>query len=82
MSEPRWIPFLDRLAETRTVIVPSLPGYPGATGHSVLDNHLDWIVAVRQLLDKAGQEIAKAKAVSRTDPRVRSAEARRASRCR
>lgn len=51
---PRWIPFLDRLAETRTVIVPSLPGYPGATGHSVLDTHLDWIVAVRQLLDKAG----------------------------
>jgi hypothetical protein len=27
---PRWLPFLDRLAETRTVIVPSLPGYPGA----------------------------------------------------
>ena len=51
---PRWIPFLDRLAETRTVIAPSLPGYPGATGHSVLDTHLDWIVAVRQLLDKAG----------------------------
>ena len=51
---PRWLPFLDRLAETRTVVVPSLPGYPGATGHSVLDNHLDWIVAVRQLLDKAG----------------------------
>jgi pimeloyl-ACP methyl ester carboxylesterase len=51
---PRWIPFLDRLAETRTVIVPSLPGYPGATGHSVLDTHLDWIVAIRQLLDKAG----------------------------
>lgn len=51
---PRWIPFLDRLAETRTVIVPSLPGYPGATGHSVLDTHLDWILAVRRLLDKAG----------------------------
>ena len=51
---PRWIPFLDRLAETRTVIAPSLPGYPGGAGHSVLDTHLDWIVAVRQLLDKAG----------------------------
>jgi pimeloyl-ACP methyl ester carboxylesterase len=51
---PRWIPFLDKLAEKRTVIVPSLPGFPGATGHTVLDNHLDWIVAVRQLLDKAG----------------------------
>jgi len=51
---PRWTPFLDRLAEKRTVVVPSLPGFPGATGHTVLDNHLDWIVAVRQLLAKAG----------------------------
>lgn len=51
---PRWIPFLDRLAETRTVIAPSLPGYPGALGHTVLDTHLDWVLAVRQLLDKAG----------------------------
>ena len=51
---PRWLPFLDRLAETRTVIVPSLPGYPGATGHTELDTHLDWVLAVRQLIDKAG----------------------------
>jgi pimeloyl-ACP methyl ester carboxylesterase len=51
---PRWLPFLDRLAETRTVIVPSLPGYPGAAGHTELDTHLDWVVAVRQLIDKAG----------------------------
>jgi pimeloyl-ACP methyl ester carboxylesterase len=51
---PRWTPFLDKLAETRTVIVPSLPGFPGATGHNALDNHLDWIVAIRQLLVKAG----------------------------
>ncbi len=52
---PRWLPFLDRLAETRTVIAPSLPGYPGgATGHTVLDTHLDWVLAVRQLIDKSG----------------------------
>jgi pimeloyl-ACP methyl ester carboxylesterase len=51
---PRWLPFLDRLAETRTVIVPSLPGYPGATGHTELDTHLDWVLAVRQLIDKTG----------------------------
>ena len=52
---PRWLPFLDALATTRTVIVPSLPGYPGGgTGHSVLDTHLDWVLAVHQLLDKAG----------------------------
>lgn len=51
---PRWLPFLDRLAETRTVIAPSLPGYPGGSGHTELDSHLDWILAVRQLIDKAG----------------------------
>ena len=51
---PRWTPFLEALAQKRTVVVPSLPGFPGATGHTVLDNHLDWILAVRQLLAKAG----------------------------
>jgi len=52
---PRWIPFLDVLARVRTVIVPSLPGFPGGErGHSVLDGHLDWMLAVRQLLQKAG----------------------------
>ena len=52
---PRWVPFLDRLAETRTVIVPSLPGFPGGDrGHTVLDTHLDWVLAVRDLIDKAG----------------------------
>ncbi len=51
---PRWIPFLDKLAEKRTVVAPSLPGFPGATGHTVLDNHLDWVVAVREVLLKSG----------------------------
>ena len=52
---PRWMPFLDELAKTRTVIVPSLPGFPGGDrGHTVLDSHLDWVLAVREILDKAG----------------------------
>lgn len=52
---PRWMPFLDQLAERRTVIVPSLPGFPGGDrGHSVLDSHLDWVLAVRATLDQAG----------------------------
>jgi pimeloyl-ACP methyl ester carboxylesterase len=51
---PRWIPFLDKLAEQREVIVPSLPGFPGANGHGVLDRHLDWVLAVRHLLVEAG----------------------------
>ncbi|MBV9374895.1 MAG: alpha/beta fold hydrolase [Alphaproteobacteria bacterium] len=54
---PRWIPFLDALARERAVIVPSLPGFPGGDrGHTVLDSHLDWLLAVRQLLEKAGLE--------------------------
>ena len=54
---PRWVPFLDRLAEKRSVIVPSLPGFPGGDrGHSVLDSHLDWLLAVRQTLLAAGLE--------------------------
>jgi abhydrolase domain-containing protein 6 len=52
---PRWIPFLDALAQGRTVIVPSLPGFPGGDrGHSVLDSHLDWVLAAHELVRKAG----------------------------
>ena len=51
---PREIPFIDELARSRTVIVPSLPGFPGGDrGHSVLDTHLDWVLAVREILAKA-----------------------------
>jgi pimeloyl-ACP methyl ester carboxylesterase len=52
---PRWVPFLDALARERTVIVPSLPGFPGGErGHSVLDSHLDWVLAAHQLVEKTG----------------------------
>ncbi|HYZ22761.1 MAG TPA: alpha/beta fold hydrolase [Rhodopila sp.] len=50
---PRWVPFLDELAKSRTVIVPSLPGFPGGDrGHVVLDSHLDWLLALREILDR------------------------------
>jgi pimeloyl-ACP methyl ester carboxylesterase len=53
----RWTPFLERLAQHRTVIVPSLPGFPGGgTGHVALDTHLDWILAVYDLICTAGLE--------------------------
>jgi pimeloyl-ACP methyl ester carboxylesterase len=59
---PRWVPFLDELAKSRTVIVPSLPGFPGGDrGHTVLDTHLDWLVAVREIIEKSdlvGADIA------------------------
>jgi pimeloyl-ACP methyl ester carboxylesterase len=51
---PRWTPFLDELSKTRRVIVPSLPGFPGATGHEDLDHLLDWLAASLDLLDGAG----------------------------
>lgn len=54
----RWTPFLDALAAQRRVVVPSLPGFPGATGHDRLDDHLDWIVATLDLLAAAGLERA------------------------
>ncbi len=54
---PRWMPFLDELAKSRTVIVPSVPGFPGGDrGHSILDSHLDWMLVMRQLLEKADLE--------------------------
>jgi abhydrolase domain-containing protein 6 len=59
---PRWMPFLDELAQSRTVIVPSLPGFPGGDrAHTVLDSHLDWLLAVREILDQsdlAGADLA------------------------
>lgn len=54
---PRWIPFLDRLAEHRRVVLLSPPGFPGSDAqHEVLDNHLDWLTATLDLLDAAGLE--------------------------
>jgi len=53
---PRWTPFLDRLAERHRVVAPSLPGFPGATGHDRLDNLLDWVAATLDLLEGVGFE--------------------------
>ena len=50
---PRWPPFLDRLAEQRRVIAPSLPGFPGGEGHDALDDLPDWIAATLDLLEAA-----------------------------
>lgn len=50
-----WTPFLDRLAQRRRVIVPSLPGFPGAPAtHKQLDGIADWVTATLDLLEAAG----------------------------
>lgn len=50
-----WTPFLDLLAERRRVVVPSLPGFPGAGGgFRRLDDLPDWVTATLDLLEAAG----------------------------
>ncbi|MPY92800.1 MAG: alpha/beta fold hydrolase [Acidimicrobiia bacterium] len=56
LGVPRWTPFLDRLADHRRVVVPSLPGFPGASDYEHLDNVADWVTATLDLLDAAGVE--------------------------
>jgi pimeloyl-ACP methyl ester carboxylesterase len=53
---PRWTPFLDRLAERRRVVAPSLPGFPGGLGHQRLDDLADWVTATLDLLEASGLE--------------------------
>jgi pimeloyl-ACP methyl ester carboxylesterase len=51
---PSWSPFLDRLSHHFHVISPSLPGFPGATGHEQLDHLIDWVTASLDLLEASG----------------------------
>lgn len=51
---PRWTPFLEALCADRCVVAPSLPGFPGGSGHADLDTQLDWVLATRDLLEAAG----------------------------
>jgi pimeloyl-ACP methyl ester carboxylesterase len=53
---PRWPEVLDRLAERRRVVAPSLPGFPGGVGHERLDSLADWVTATLDLIDAAGLE--------------------------
>jgi pimeloyl-ACP methyl ester carboxylesterase len=52
---PRWTPFLEALSQKRRVIVPSLPGFPGAGDqHRRIDGHLMWISSTLDLIEAAG----------------------------
>ena len=48
---PTWTPFLEALARNRRVIVPSLPGFPGATEFRHLDSLYDWVVHTLETLE-------------------------------
>ncbi len=50
---PKWTPFLDKLSETRRVVAPSLPGFPGGASSEPLDSMLDWVLAVGDVFDAA-----------------------------
>lgn len=65
---PKWSPLLDKLAATRRVIAPSLPGFPGAAGHDDLDTLFDWILATHDVLAAAGLRGADLMAVSVSAP--------------
>ena len=54
-GRPKWLPLFDRLAQHYRVVVPSLPGFPGAEpGHLLLDDNSDWICATLDLLEHSG----------------------------
>ncbi len=56
---PRWTPFLEALARTRRVVVPSIPGFPGGSmAHKDLDEVIDWVSMGFDLLVGAGVERA------------------------
>ena len=53
---PRWLPVLDRLAESHRVAAPSLPGAPGGHPADLLDEHVDWLLAARDVHRAADAE--------------------------
>jgi pimeloyl-ACP methyl ester carboxylesterase len=50
----RWTAFHDAIAEHARLVACSLPGYPGSDGLHLLDDHLSWCLAARDLLEAAG----------------------------
>jgi pimeloyl-ACP methyl ester carboxylesterase len=50
----RWSAFHDAIAAHCRLVVCGLPGFPGSKGHDVIDDHLSWCLAARDLLSGAG----------------------------
>ncbi len=51
---PRWTPFLEALSQSHRVVVPSLPGFPGAPDYDHLDTLIDWVSATLDTIEAAG----------------------------
>ncbi|MCC2096651.1 MAG: alpha/beta hydrolase [Hyphomicrobiales bacterium] len=49
----KWTPFLDTLAQTRKVVAPSLPGFPGGASAASLDQLMEYILASCDVLEAA-----------------------------
>ncbi len=55
LGVPRWTPYLEALAGSFQVVVPSLPGFPGGgTSYERLDSIADWVTCTLDLLDATG----------------------------
>lgn len=50
----RWNAAHEALAAQCRLVVCSLPGFPGGTGHDTIFDHLTWCLAARDLLEAAG----------------------------
>jgi pimeloyl-ACP methyl ester carboxylesterase len=50
----KWSPFHDALAARARLIACSLPGFGGSEGHDLIDDHLAWCLAARDMLLAAG----------------------------
>ena len=48
---PTWTRFLETLSATRRVVVPSLPGFPGAEAFRHLDGFYDWVIDTIEILE-------------------------------
>ena len=52
---PHWTPFLEELSRTHRVVLPSLPGFPGAgEQHRQIDGHLMWVSSTLDLIEASG----------------------------
>ncbi len=55
LGVPRWNDYLEQLSAHFTVVVPSLPGFPGGgMSYERLDSVADWVITTLDLLEAAG----------------------------